>query len=678
MKKTGKNKAFYPRLALENIRKNGKFYYPYLITCIFTIAMFYIISFLSFNTGLDVIRGGESLRIILKFGMGVIGIFSFIFLIYSNSFLTKRRKREFGIYNILGMEKKHIAKIMVIENIYTTIGTLIAGILSGIVFSRLMLMILSKMVRFDSKIKFDISVTGILITVAVFVMIFMIILIGNLIAIGRSKTIELLSGSNVGEKEPKTKLLIAILGVTMLVIGYYLAMTTESATEALKRFYIAVLFVIVGTYFLFIAGSIAILKILKNNKKFYYKVNNFTAVSGMIYRMKKNATGLASICILSTMVLVVVSTTVSMYAGVEDEMKYRYPNDMTIEKIYRFSEVDNIEGMDESNEDFREIILNTVAKTGIQVKHFRAYEECTITTTYENGKYNYIGYYGNDDTHEFHVISAKDYENLTGEKIELNSDEVYIYSADKKVKDEFTIGNYSFKVKGRIAKFDMEVDYMRNMHLLVVKDSEVLRQIYLDKCDKLGITAENSEDEDVKPVCYMMKIDFNASDEKISGCYSKILDACDKLNYDVMFSCRAYVKDEFYTMYGGLLFIGIFLGILFLSITVLIIYYKQITEGYEDKERFDIMQKVGMSHSEVKKSIKTQVLMVFMLPIVAATIHVAGAFKMIKNILMTLNLKNDSLFIRCTLGTIGIFVIVYAVVYLLTSKVYYNIVENKK
>lgn len=219
---------------------------------------------------------------------------------------------------------------------------------------------------------------------------------------------------------------------------------------------------------------------------------------------------------------------------------------------------------------------------------------------------------------------------------------------------------------------------MRNMHLLVVKDSEVLRQIYLDKCDKLGITAENSEDEDVKPVCYMMKIDFNASDEKISGCYSKILDACDKLNYDVMFSCRAYVKDEFYTMYGGLLFIGIFLGILFLSITVLIIYYKQITEGYEDKERFDIMQKVGMSHSEVKKSIKTQVLMVFMLPIVAATIHVAGAFKMIKNILMSLNLKNDSLFIRCTLGTIGIFVIVYALVYLLTSKVYYNIVENKK
>lgn len=239
------------------------------------------------------------------------------------------------------------------------------------------------MVRFDSKIKFDISVTGILITVAVFVMIFMIILIGNLIAIGRSKTIELLSGSNVGEKEPKTKLLIAILGVTMLVIGYYLAMTTESATEALKRFYIAVLFVIVGTYFLFIAGSIAILKMLKNNKKFYYKVNNFTAVSGMIYRMKKNATGLASICILSTMVLVVVSTTVSMYAGVEDEMKYRYPNDITIEKIYRFSELDNIEGMDESNEDFREIILNTVAKTGIQVKHFRAYEECTITTTYE-------------------------------------------------------------------------------------------------------------------------------------------------------------------------------------------------------------------------------------------------------------------------------------------------------
>lgn len=676
MKKTGKNKAFYPRLALENIRKNGKFYYPYLITCVFTIAMFYIISFLSFNTGLDVIKGGESLRIILKFGMGVIGIFSFIFLIYSNSFLTKRRKREFGIYNILGMEKKHIAKIMVIENIYTTIGTLIVGILSGIVFSRLMLMILSKMVRFDSKIKFDISVTGILITVAVFAMIFMIILIGNLIAIARSKTIELLSGSNVGEKEPKTKLLIAILGVTMLVIGYYLAMTTESATEALKRFFIAVLFVIVGTYFIFIAGSIAILKILKNNKKFYYKVNNFTAVSGMIYRMKKNATGLASICILSTMVLVVVSTTVSMYIGVDDEMIYRYPNDITIERNYEFSEVNHVENINKSNEEFREMVLNAVAKTGIQVKHLSAYEECMISTTYENGKYNYVSYRGSFNTHNFMVISAKDYENITGEKVKLNNDEVYIYSSDKKVKDEFAFGNYNFKVKGRINKFNMKDDYMTTVYLMVVKDSEVLRQLYFDECSSLGIAEESSEN--VRSVCYMMKMDFNASDEKISDCYSKILDVCDKLDYDIIFSCRAFMKDEFYTLYGGLLFIGIFLGILFLSITVLIIYYKQITEGYEDKERFDIMQKVGMSHSEVKKSIKTQVLMVFMLPIVAATIHVAGAFKMIKNILMSLNLKNDALFIRCTLGTIGIFVIVYALVYLLTSKVYYNIVENKK
>ena len=323
---------FYAKLAFTNIRKNGKFYYPYLITCIFTVAMYYIMCFIAFNSGLNKMSGADNLKKMMGFGSYIVAIFSFIFLIYANGFLVKRRKREFGLYNILGLEKRHIGKIMFFESFYVMLGSLIAGILAGIMFSKLILMIMGRILKFDIKIGFNISETGIIKSIILFAVIFSIILLANLNSVRKTNPIELLNTSAAGEREPKTKWLITLVGVITLFSGYGIAITIKSPLAALMMFFVAVVLVVIGTYCLFISGSITFLKILRKNKNYYYKTNHFTSISGMIYRMKKNAAGLASICILSTMVLVVVSTTVSLYAGEEETLNYRYPYDISIKK----------------------------------------------------------------------------------------------------------------------------------------------------------------------------------------------------------------------------------------------------------------------------------------------------------------------------------------------------------
>lgn len=665
------SKKFYPKLALINIKKNGKFYYPYLLTCLFTVAMFYIMCFLVFNPGLDNISGGTNMKNIIAFGCGVVGVFSFIFLIYTNSYLMKRRKKEFGMYNILGMEKKHIGKVMIFETIYTALGTIAAGVICGIVFSKLVLLALGKMLNFEAKVEFIVSWLGIAVTGILFIGIFFVILIGNLISVGRSNPIELLHGTNSGEKEPKTKLIIALVGAVTLAAGYYLAITTKSPLSAMQYFFVAVILVIVGTYCLFIAGSIAILKILRKNKKYYYKTSHFTTVSGMLYRMKKNAAGLASICILSTMVLVVVSTTVSMYIGVDDALEYRYPNDISIENEYLYSKRDN---MDENNKKILDEVNKVIEKEDVKADKIFDYTTLAVIASKIDNNYSFERYFynGSSTVHIFEMITEQDYEKITGKKIDLAEDEVLEYSSGKKLPSEFKLGNVNLKVKNSVEKFEIGSDYtayIAEIHMLVVSDIQVLNNIYEDRCEILG-TNETNEDKEVNNICYKVKMDLDEKNDKIIKCYDEMSEI------GTYTECRQATRDEFYMLYGGLLFVGIFLGLLFLIITVLIIYYKQITEGYEDKQRFKIMQKVGMSRTEVRKSIKSQILTVFMLPIIVAGAHVAGSFKMITKLLALLNLTNESLFKTCTLITIGIFVIVYGIVYFLTSKVYYNIVES--
>lgn len=675
MKTKKLNKLFYPKFALNNIKKNGRFYYPYLITCIFTIAMFYIMCFIAYNPGINKINGGSNLKIIIELGIYVVGIFSFIFLIYTNSFLTKRRKKEFGMYNILGMEKRHLGKMMVYESLYCIFGTLFVGIISGIVLSELILMILCKILKFEGRIKFIVSGKGIIITVLLYTAIFIIILIGNLISIWRANPIELLHGTNAGEKEPKTKLLLALIGLASLSGGYYIAITTKSALDAIQMFFVAVVLVIVGTYCLFMSGSIVILKLLRKNKKYYYKTSHFTAISGMLYRMKKNAAGLASICILSTMVLVVVSTTVSMYVGTEDALKYRFPYDIRVNTDFLFSQQDNRE---ETSNNILKIVKETINEKGMSDSDFNEFTNLSVITGKNKNKYEFGEYFYNvSKPHVFDIIAASDYEKITGNKVDLEKNQVLECSEGKELEDKFFLGNKEFSVVKKVDKFNLGgeyTSYIADVHLIVVSDIQTIQDICNDRYSVLGINKDN-EGKSVNNIEHIININFKNNDENIVNFYDSLSNKLKETN--TRCECRQKVRSDFYVLYGGLLFVGIFLGVLFLIITVLIIYYKQITEGYEDRERFVIMQKVGMSRLEVRQSIKSQVLTVFLLPIVVASMHIAGAFKMITKLLALLNLTNVNLFKICTIWTIGIFIVVYCLVYLITSKTYYNIVESK-
>lgn len=445
----------YARLAFGNLKKNRKIYLPYILTCIITVMMFYMIHSLSINDGIATMYGGRTIQYSLNYGTIIVGIFAVIFLFYTNSFVIKRRKKEFGIFNVLGMEKRHLGIVLIFETLYIALISIGIGLFLGILMDKLMYLIIANILQSNYGIGFFISCKSILMTLALFALIFIGIFFISFVRVKTSQPIELLKGENIGEKEPKTRHIIAIIGAVSLALGYICAVFTKNAIAAIELFFIAVILVILGTYFLFTAGSIALLKLLKKNKKFYYRTNHFTSVSGMIYRMKQNAVGLASICILFTMLLVTISTTLS-----------------------------------------------------------------------------------------------------------------------------FMVGGYN---KG----------------------------------------------------------------------------------------------DEFMSVYGGMFFLGVYLGLLFLMGMILIIYYKQISEGYEDKKRFEIMQKVGMSYAEVKKSINTQILIVFFLPLLMAGIHIVFAFPMINLIMDIVGLTSTKLFALCSLGCFLFFSIIYIIVYLLTAKIYYRIVKAK-
>ncbi|WP_315114199.1 ABC transporter permease [Clostridium intestinale] len=646
------NKLFYPKLAAINIKKNSKTYLPFIITCICTISMFYIMHELSLNKGLDGVSGSGSLKIILNLGSKVIGIFSAIFLFYTNSFLIKRRKKEIGLYNVLGLEKKHISKILFFEFLYTSIFSLVVGLIAGVILDKLMFLLLLKLLKFEVAFGFTISVPSIIITLLLFTGIFISTLLSNLVQIKVLKPIELLKGSEHGEKEPKTKWIITIIGLIALGTGYGLALKIESPLAALQMFFIAVILVMVGTYALFTAGSIAVLKTLRKNKNFYYKTSNFISVSGMMYRMKQNAIGLANICILSTCVLVMISTTVSLYVGMEDVLRTRFPRNI----ILTASQATKEEAKKIDEILIRESKNNSIDTTG-KFNYFNKY----FAAINNDGKLDLI----NEDSLSSDVtllqfVSIADYNRLEGENITLKDNEAVVYSNVKNFdKNNITIENKIFNIKESFNKpieaLKINMNDVINTYVVFVNDINVL--------DANGDGA------------YYVAFDVSGSDENIGILSNKLNEKFKENNLQVHVDSSAGSKESFYSLYGGLFFIGIFLGSLFLMATVLIIYYKQISEGYDDKNRFEIMQKVGMSKIEIKKTIRSQVLMVFFLPLVTAVIHVGFAFPMITKLLAVLNLRNVSLFMVATIITILVFATIYGIVFSLTARAYYKIVE---
>lgn len=661
------NKFFYPQLALTNIKKNRKTYIPFLLTCIITIALFYDICSLAGNGGLETMPGAGEMKLMLTLGTYVVGFFAIIFLSYTNSFLMKRRKKEFGLFNILGMEKKHVSLILGYEMLLTAIVSLLLGFLIGISLDKLLFMVIGKMFDANTTLGFYISTSAIQSSLILFGLIFLFMYLNSIRQIQLANPIELLHSSEYGEKEPQSKWIMTILGIVCLSIGYYISLTTKNPLSAMMVFFGAVILVIIGTYFLFTAGSVTLLKALKKNKRYFYKPNHFISISGMIYRMKQNAVGLANICILSTMVLVMISTTFSLWIGMEDLTKQRYPREIITSLIAKEENIQTVR--DVSEQLLKEMNLSKdnvldyryVEFTGLQEKAF-------INTNRESMMANVGG-----GICTVLVTDLESYNRNMNTNYTLEDHEILLYENRTHFNyDTLKVFDYNFTVKEHVLDFMGNGNTAANVangFFIVVKDKTIVNDIYQLQKKAYGQYSSH--------LYNYYGFDIDAPDTKIEEYYNSLRTSLGNLGlegYDI--ECKTVSYAGFIALYGGFLFVGIFLSILFIMATILIIYYKQITEGYEDKERFEIMQKVGMDHKLVKKSINSQVLTVFFLPLVTAVIHLAFAFPIVSKLLSMLMLSDIELFIYCTLGCIGVFTIVYILIYSITAKSYYSIVKR--
>ena len=578
-------------------------------------------------------------------------VFAVIFLFYTNSFLIKRRKKEIGVYNILGMGKRHIARMMAVETILTAGISILGGLVFGIIFGKLMYLLLLKILHNSVDMQFSVNGTAIVQTVILFAGIFLLTYLYNILQIQLVNPVELLHGGNQGEKEPKSRWLLVIVGVAALGNGYWIALTTEAPLEALLKFFVAVVCVIIGTYALFIAGSIVVLKILRKNKAYYYNPKHFTSVSGMIYRMKQNGAGLANICVLSTMVLVMVSTTVSLYAGMEDILDSRFPRDVSIV----CNEADT-----NKEEILQRLIKEQCEKAGVKITDRVRYRYGSMNAVLKGNNLEKVEqYYLDNHFYYVEMITQEEYNRIEKQNVSLKEQEILTYTTNGKCgKKQINIAGQNYRVKKELSEMTSQPKSTEEMY----------KTLYI-------VFANAEQIERIESFSYADKFNLKGDDGKQKETLEQIQNEFYEKFPDGTMESRMLSRSSFYELYGGLFFIGIYLGSMFIMATVLIIYYKQISEGYDDRERYQIMQKVGMSKKELKRSIRSQVLSVFFLPLVVAVIHVAVAFKVMTKILGVLNLTNVSLFAVCTIITIAVFAVFYIIVYSITAKEYYRIVN---
>ncbi len=651
------NKLFFSKLAANNIVKNKRTYIPYILTCIGSIIMFFTMCALADNKSLLKLNYGDSTQVMLELGVKLIGFFAVIFLFYTNSFLIKRRKKEFGLYNILGMEKKHITKMIFIEVLDMAVISLVSGIALGLLFSKAMLLAMANIMGTGYQtIKFEISGHAIFTTLILFACIFLSIFIKDLTQIHLAKPVELLKGGQTGEKEPKTKWLTALVGIVTIGIGYAICMKVENPMDTMNMFMVAVLLVMIGTYCSFIAVSIAILKMLKKNKSFYYKINHFVSVSGMIYRMKQNAVGLANICILGTGVLVMVSSTVSLYWGVDDAAKKMVPWPVTAQVNCPYK----------NSAKVLEEMEQITAKKGIEESDSIYYTEYTFPVKYDGNRI-LAGSISAKDMVIF--LTLDDYNRLEEKEMSLEENEVLVYG--QKFQNEVKIGKKNYKIKEQLQSYSQKEipdGYLKENTFVIMKNEKAVKeaskisQQHIGPCLVYGV--KKSLDKETQ----------NAIVDEMNQTLSK---GTNQEKYAIRatnFIGQGDERDGMMAIYGSLMFMGIFLAVLFVMAVVLIMYYKQITEGYEDKERFAIMKKVGMDKKEIKSTIRSQVLVLFFLPLGVSLVHVSVAYVLIKKMLLLLGLSNPAVFLLGTMISAVVFAVLYSVIYIMTAKTYYKIV----
>lgn len=671
------NGFFYGKLAFGNLKKNGRLYLPYILAAVGIGAMYYIMVALTGDEGIMEMPGAAELKMIMGLGCGVIMIFAIIFLFYTNSFLMKRRKKEFGLFHILGMEKRHIGRMMFWETCMVGAVSIAGGLAAGIILYKLVVLVLLRITGLEVPFGFRISPSGIATVAACFAAIFVMTLLYNLRQVQKANAIELLHSGSQGEREPKTRWLLALIGLAALGLGYGIAIVTQDPVGAVLLFFVAVLLVVLGTYCLFTAGSIAVLKIMRKNKGYYYKTKHFISVSGMIYRMKQNAVGLANICILSTMVLVMVSGTVSLYAGVDDIVNTRYPKDFSITGYGNMSEEEKaaLKGMFlQAAEESSLAVGETTEYTTLSISAWKSGESIRIV---KPGAVTPEG-----ELCILELLTLEEYNRCSGEHKELAEDEILVsVRQGEEGEGAYHINGMGFSIKEYLTGFDLE-GLDRNViydgYFIVVKDGQVLEQINEMQREAYGDRASTKD--------YAIYADLSGSEQQKKDCSKRLEELIGAYNQgkgeEGQIAVRLDVKEEqkegFLIFCGGFLFLGIFLGFVFLMATVLIIYYKQVSEGYEDKGRFEIMQKVGMSPKEVKASIHSQILKVFFLPLVMACIHLTMAFPMLNRLLLLFNLRNPGLFAACTVSCVGVFAVIYGIVFGITARAYYRIVGERR
>lgn len=666
----------YPKLAVNGIKKNRRIYLPYILTCSGMIMMYYITSFLTVSSFVKEMQGGTTMHMLLFMGCGVMVVFSAVFLFYTNSFIIRRRKTEFGLYNILGMDKRNISRILLWETFIIYVSSLVVGITCGVLFSKLAELALTKMLGGAASYTFNAEPKSIIHAMVYYAVIFLLILINSLRQIHLSNPIELMKSENSGEKPPKANYFLAVLGALILGAAYFLAVYIQNPLEAIFAFFVAVIMVIAATFMLFVSGSVALCKILQKNKRYYYKTNHFISVSQMAYRMKRSGAGLASICILSTMVLVTLSSTICLYVGEEDMLARRYPRDIVVdtystdEKVVSWSR----SAVNTALEKFGETSENILHYTYLDISGGLVGSEIILDP-------NRRDEVGNSDIRQLFIITLADYNRLMGKNETLSDGEALIYTTKKDYDfDTLTIAEYgTFNIKEHIDVFvpnGVDAEQMTPSVFIFVKDEAVVKELYELQLGIYGNASSYMHD--------YYAFDLSCDADKQIEITKELNDSIAKIREEhpddwagVGLDGLESGRNDFYALYGGLFFLGILFGTVFIAAAVLIMYYKQISEGFEDKSKFGILQKVGMTKSEIKKSINSQVLTVFFAPLAAAGVHMAFAFGIVSRLLMLFGLTDKKLFAIVTLCCFVLFGILYMAVYIITSSSYCKIVSDK-
>ena len=680
-------KGFYPKLAFDGIRKNKKMYLPYILTSIGMVMMYYIIIFLQFSQSIKDAVQSSTVSEILGLGSWVIAIFSCIFLFYTNSFLIKRRKKEFGLYNILGMDKHNLGIILFWETLIIAVISLVIGLAAGIAFSKLAELIFLNLLKSDVTFDLTVSSQGIGLCAIIFTVINILLFFNSLRQVRFSSAISLVRSEQTGEKPPKGNRLLGILGVLLLGGAYYISLSIKEPLQALTLFFVAVIMVIIGTYLVMISGSVLFCRLLQKNKKYYYKPNHFVSVSSMVYRMKRNGAGLASICILATMVLVMISSTTSLYFGEEDALSSRYPREINIS----FSSLDTQIYKNGQSDQIRSEIDEIAKKHNANVHNSLTYLAGVLSGMVTDGNVEtdignvYSGTVDYNKVFQFNFVSVDDYNEMMGTDYRLKDGEamVYLFRKDSNFHGDTLSfnGGQSFKIVRYLDNFISQSDAA-----MTVVPTMAIFVNDLDKATQ-GMTDATHQHDSEPVVNFSWTYGFDtglSEDEQISlskDINSYLTDVSDDFKEDIHSTeveSREQNRLDFFGLYGGLFGLGIILSIVFIFAAVLIIYYKQISEGYEDQSRFEIMQKVGMTKNEIRKSINSQLLTVFFLPLIFAGMHLAFAAPIIKKLLLLFNLTNLNLFIVTILISFAAFALFYMIVYKITSSAYYKIVSGAK